>query len=117
MGSGGTLHRVYSVVVFVILAALDNVAIGIVPPLYGSIADELSVGEGHIALATTAMFLISAVAAIGFAYVGDRTDRKPVLVAGTVIWVAGTAWSGARATSRDPTTGSVERIHTSARGF
>ncbi|MEU4419377.1 MFS transporter [Actinoplanes sp. NPDC024001] len=94
MGNGGTAHRVYSVVVFVILAALDNVAIGIVPPLYGSIADDLGVGEGHIALATTAMFLISAVAAIGFAYVGDRTDRKPVLVAGTVIWVIGTAWSG-----------------------
>ncbi|RAK40076.1 putative MFS family arabinose efflux permease [Actinoplanes lutulentus] len=94
MGRGGTVHRVYSVVVFVILAALDNVAIGIVPPLYGSIGDDLGVGEGHIALATTAMFLISAVAAIGFAYVGDRTDRKPVLVAGTTIWVIGTAWSG-----------------------
>ncbi|MFC7532611.1 MFS transporter [Actinoplanes sp. GCM10030250] len=94
MGRGGTVHRVYSVVVFVILAALDNVAIGIVPPLYGSIGGDLAVSEGHIALATTAMFLISAVAAIGFAYVGDRTDRKPVLVAGTLIWVAGTAWSG-----------------------
>jgi len=52
------------------------------------------VGEGHIALATTIMFLISAVAAIGFAYAGDRTDRKPVLILGTAIWVAGTAWSG-----------------------
>ena len=88
------MHRVYSVVVFVVLAALDNVAIGLVPPLYGSIGADLGVGEGHIALATTIMFLTSAVAAIGFAYVGDRTDRKPVLIAGTVIWVAGTAWSG-----------------------
>src|SRR4051794_28385415 len=40
------------------------------------------------------MFLISAVAAIGWAYAGDRTDRKPVLMLGTVIWVIGTAWSG-----------------------
>ncbi|GIE29163.1 MFS transporter [Actinoplanes italicus] len=94
MGKGGTAHRVYSVVVFVVLAALDNIAIGIVPPLYGSIGTELQVTEAHIALATTIMFLISAVAAIGFAYLGDRTNRKPVLVAGTVIWVAGTAWSG-----------------------
>lgn len=84
----------YSVVVFVILASLDNVAIGIVPPLYGSIGDSFSVGEGHIALATTVMFLISAVAAIGWAYAGDRTNRKPVLIAGTVIWVLGTGWSG-----------------------
>lgn len=94
MGKGGTAHRVYSVVVFVILASLDNVAIGLVPPLYGSIAGDFRVGEGHIALATTFMFLISAVAAILFAYAGDRTDRKPVLILGTVIWIAGTAWSG-----------------------
>ncbi|WP_051167367.1 MFS transporter [Actinoplanes sp. N902-109] len=91
---GGTAHRAYSVVVFVVLASLDNVAIGLVPPLYGSIGDTFGVGEGHIALATTVMFLISAVAAIGWAYAGDRTDRKPVLIAGTAIWVAGTAWSG-----------------------
>jgi MFS family permease len=91
---GGTAHRVYSVIVFVVLASLDNVAIGIVPPLYGSIGASFGVGEGLIAVATTVMFLISAVAAIGFAYLGDRTNRKPVLVAGTLIWVVGTAWSG-----------------------
>jgi MFS family permease len=91
---GGAAHRVYSVVVFVVLASLDNVAIGLVPPLYGSIGDTFGVGEGHIALATTVMFLISAVAAIGFAYAGDRTDRKPVLIIGTLIWVVGTVWSG-----------------------
>jgi len=94
VSKGGTAHRVYSVVVFVILASLDNVAIGLVPPLYGSIGDTFGVGDSHIALATTIMFLISAVAAIGFAYAGDRTDRKPVLILGTAIWVAGTAWSG-----------------------
>jgi MFS transporter, Spinster family, sphingosine-1-phosphate transporter len=91
---GGTAHRAYSVVVFVILASLDNVAIGLVPPLYGSIGDSFGVGEGHIALATTVMFLISAVAAIAWAYAGDRTDRKPVLIVGTLIWIGGTAWSG-----------------------
>ncbi|WP_127504492.1 MFS transporter [Actinoplanes solisilvae] len=94
MTRGGSAHRLYSVVVFVVLASLDNVAIGLVPPLYGSIGDAFGVGEGHIALATTIMFLISAVAAIGFAYAGDRTDRKPVLIVGTLIWIAGTAWSG-----------------------
>jgi MFS family permease len=85
----------YSVVVFIVLASMDNVAIGIVPPLYGSIGAAFGVGEAAIALATTVMFLISAVAAIGFAYAGDRTDRKPVLIIGTIIWIAGTFWSGA----------------------
>ena len=74
---GGTAHRVYSVVVFIILASMDNVAIGIVPPLYGNIATSFGVGEAAIALATTVMFLISAVAAIGFAYAGDRLLSMP----------------------------------------
>ena len=46
---GSAPHRIYSVVVFIILASLDNVAIGIVPPLYGSIAQTFGVGEGVIA--------------------------------------------------------------------
>ncbi|BFU46554.1 MFS transporter [Krasilnikovia sp. MM14-A1004] len=91
---GGAAHRGYSVVVFVILASLDNVAIGLVPPLYGSIATTFDVSEAKVALATTAMFLISAVASVAWAYAGDRTNRKPVLLAGTMIWVIGTAWSG-----------------------
>ena len=81
---GSSAHRVYSVVVFVILASLDNVAIGIVPPLYGSIGTDFGVGEGHIALATALMFLISAFAAVGWAYAGDRTNRKPVLMLGHI---------------------------------
>src|SRR5919107_1668465 len=73
---GGTAHRAYSVIVFVVLASLDNVAIGLVPPLYGSIGDALGVGEGHIALATTIMFLISAVASVRFAVVSDLISPR-----------------------------------------
>jgi MFS family permease len=87
---GGSVHRAYSVVVFVILASLDNVAIGLAPPLYGSIAADLAVSEAAVALVTTVTFLLSAVAAVCWAYAGDRTDRKPVLVAGTLLWAAGT---------------------------
>ena len=77
-------------IVFVVLASLDNVAIGLVPPLYGSIGADLGVGEGAIALVTTLSFLLSAIAAVGWAYAGDRRDRKPVLMAGTLLWAAGT---------------------------
>jgi MFS family permease len=87
---GGATHRGYSVVVFLILASLDNVAIGLAPPLYGSIGADLGVGEGAIALVTTLSFLLSAIAAVGWAYAGDRRDRKSVLMAGTLLWAAGT---------------------------
>jgi MFS family permease len=93
MTGGGPSHRIYSVTVFVVLASLDNVAIGLVPPLYGPIADALGVGEGAIGFVTAVSFLVSAVAAVAWAYVGDRTYRKPLLMIGTLLWAAGTTGS------------------------
>jgi MFS family permease len=85
-----SVHRVYSVVVFIILASLDNVAIGLVPPLYSPISRALGVGEGALGVVTAVSYLVTAVAAVAWAYAGDRTDRKPVLMIGTLIWAAGT---------------------------
>ncbi|MGN9802742.1 MFS transporter [Micromonospora sp. L32] len=90
---GGTVHRFYSVVVFVVLASLDNVAIGLVPPLYGPISGALGVSQRLLGLVTAVSFLVSAVAAVAWAYVGDRTNRKPLLMVGTLIWAAGTGGS------------------------
>jgi MFS family permease len=95
---GSATHRVYSVVVFVLLASLDNVAIGLVPPLYGPIADAFDVPQRLLGLVTAVGFLASAVAAVGWAYVGDRTNRKPLLMIGTVIWAVGTGGSAVATT-------------------
>ncbi|HLL65233.1 MAG TPA: MFS transporter [Micromonosporaceae bacterium] len=84
-------RRGYSVVVFIVLASLDNVAIGLIPPLYQPIAQDLGVAESAVGIATAVTYFISAVAAVGWAYIGDRTNRKPVLMAGTLLWAAGTA--------------------------
>ncbi|MBM7082874.1 MFS transporter [Micromonospora sp. WMMD734] len=90
---GNAAHRLYSVVVFVVLASLDNVAIGLVPPLYGPISGALGVPQRMLGLVTAVSFLISAVAAVAWAYVGDRTNRKPLLMVGTLVWAAGTGGS------------------------
>jgi MFS family permease len=86
---GGRIHRLYSVVVFIVLASLDNVAIGLVPPLYDPIGDHLGVPEAALGLVTAGSFLLTAVAAVGWAYVGDRANRKPLLMLGTLLWAAG----------------------------
>ncbi|MDP9799787.1 MFS family permease [Catenuloplanes nepalensis] len=90
-GGGGRVHRSYSVVVFVVLASLDNVVIGIAPPLYGRIGDGLDVSRGAIAGVISLTYLVSAVASVAWAYSGDRTDRKRLLMSGTLVWAAGTA--------------------------
>ena len=88
------MHRAYTVVVFVILASLDNVAIGLVPPLYDPIGAAFGVPEGAIAAVTAATYLVTAVAAVGWAYAGDRFRRRPLLVIGTLLWAVGTGGSG-----------------------
>ncbi|GAA1768333.1 hypothetical protein GCM10009681_44380 [Luedemannella helvata] len=81
-------------VVFIVLASLDNVAIGLVPPLYRPIAADLGVSEKVVGAVTAASFLVTAVAAVCWAYLGDRTRRKPLLMVGTVIWSLGAAGTG-----------------------
>src|SRR6266542_45838 len=86
----GAVRRLYSVTVFIVLASLDNVAIGLVPPLYTPIGRALHQPESLVSLVTAISFLVTAVAAVGWAYVGDRTNRKPLLMIGTLVWSAGT---------------------------
>ena len=95
---GGTAHRVYSVTVFIVLASLDNVTISLVPPLYSPISRAVGVGEGHIGVVTAVTFLVTAVAAVGWAYAGDRTNRKRVLMLGTVVWSLGAGFTATAGT-------------------
>src|SRR5262245_49537864 len=93
-GSAGSARRVYSVVVFIVLASLDNVAIGLVPPLYSPISAQFHVSKPAIGLVTAVSFLVTAIAAVGWAFTGDRTNRKPLLMIGTALWAVGLAGSG-----------------------
>src|SRR3954468_10646801 len=90
MVTGGGPRRVYTVVVFVVLASLDNVAIGLVPPLFQPISASLGVREASVSFAVGATYLVSAAAAVAWAYVGDHANRKALLMVGTLIWAAGT---------------------------
>jgi MFS family permease len=87
-------HKRYSVVVFIVLASLDNAAIGLTPPLFSPISGHLGVPEAAVSLVTAVTFLVTAAAAVGWAYVGDRGNRKPLLMLGTLVWAAGTGGTG-----------------------
>lgn len=91
---GGRRHRAYTIVVFVVLASLDNTAIGLMPPLYGVMSRDLAVSEGALGAVTAGVFLVTAVSAAVWGYVGDRGNRRSLLLVGTAIWVVGTAGTG-----------------------
>ncbi len=82
-------RSVYTVVVFVILASLDNAAIALYPVLTNSIASDLGTGETTVALVTTEVILITALTAMAWGYLGDQTRRKPILFWATLMWSAG----------------------------
>ena len=83
---GAKPHIVFTIVVFIFLASLDNAAIGVLPPLYAEIADDLSTQETTLGVAGALSVLIAAVAAALWGYWGDRSSRKLLLLYGTVIW-------------------------------
>ena len=80
--------------VFVILASLDNAAAGVLPPLYAIISRELDASEATLGLVTAVYVILIAVSAIFWGYQGDKAHRKPLLLAGTAVWVVAMILTG-----------------------
>jgi MFS family permease len=89
---------VFTLVVFVVLASLDNAAIVLIPNMVLPVSEELGVSEGAVGAVTAAVILIAAVTAVGWGFWGDRSNRKRLLLYGTAVWACGAALS-ATATS------------------
>lgn len=84
----------FTVVVFVILASLDNAAAAIIPAMILPVAETLDTSERALVVMTGTVILVTAVTAVAWGYTGDRTSRKRLLFIGTLIWSAGAAMSG-----------------------
>ncbi len=85
---GDRRHKIFTVVVFIILASLDNAARTVFPPLYAIMARSFSVTEARLGLVTAQSILVMAVTAVLWGYWGDRSSRKRLLIYGTLIWSA-----------------------------
>ena len=91
---GSRPHVVYTIMVFVTLASLDNAAGALIPTLIRVIAVDLNTSEGQLGAVTAALILVTAVTAVAWGYWGDRSSRKRLLFWGTIVWGAGLAASG-----------------------
>ena len=94
MRRGGRAHTIYTIVVFVLLASLDNAAGALYPALLRVMAEDLGVSVGRMGLVTAMLILVTALTAVGWGYWGDRSSRKRLLFWGTLIWAAGLAMAG-----------------------
>lgn len=79
-------HVIFTVVVFVVLASLDNAAIGAIPAMVKPLSSAFEVSEAAITILTGAQILLTAVVGVAWGYAGDSRSRKRLLLWGTVIW-------------------------------
>ncbi|MDK1018225.1 MAG: MFS transporter [Actinomycetota bacterium] len=91
---GSRAHVIYTIVVFVILASLDNAAIALIPSMVPQLRDTFGVSTAAIGLLTGAQVLVTAITAVVWGYLADSRDRKKLLLGGTVIWAAAVGLSG-----------------------
>ncbi len=89
------MRKLWTLVVFIILASLDNAALAMIPNMLLPISEDLGVSEAALGAITATVILVTAITAVGWGYWGDRSSRKRLLFWGTVIWAGGTAASAA----------------------
>jgi MFS family permease len=95
---GGRGHITFTIVVFVVLASLDNAALAVIPGMVNPLVDELGTSKLAIGVLTAATILVTALSSVPWGYWGDRTDRKRLLFQGTLIWSAGSLLSATATT-------------------
>lgn len=92
--SGSRFHVVYTIVVFVVLASLDNAAIALIPSMVPEIEATFGVGTAAVGALTAIQIVVTALTAVGWGYLADSGSRKQLLLFGTLIWSAAMGMSG-----------------------
>ncbi|MCQ6280588.1 MFS transporter [Bacillus sp. EB600] len=78
---------IYTIFVFIALAAFDNIIIGLFPPLFQSIAKDLHVGVAKMGVVSAINILTTALSSVYWGYLSGRFKRKRLIMIGTLIWV------------------------------
>lgn len=77
---------IYTIFVFVALAAFDNIIIGLFPPLFSSIAKELNVNLSALGVVSAVNILVTSVSSVYWGYLSGKFKRKGLIIIGTIIW-------------------------------
>nr|WP_238884414.1 MFS transporter [Clostridium sp. YIM B02551] len=81
------IKMIYTIFVFVALAAFDNIIIGLFPPLFSSIAKDLNIQVSSLGIVSGVNILITAISSIYWGYLAGKYNRKILIIIGTIFWV------------------------------
>lgn len=82
-----TVKVIYTIFVFIALAAFDNIILGLFPPLFSEIAKDLDVNIAKMGVVSAANILVTALSSIYWGYLAGKFKRKRLIMIGTLIWV------------------------------
>lgn len=82
----GALRSGFSILVFLLVASIDNTILAMIPAALPLIGGDLHVGEAALGAAIGVMLLVMALTAVGWGYLSDRLDRRGLLLVGTLAW-------------------------------
>ncbi|GAA0501784.1 MFS transporter [Salinibacillus aidingensis] len=80
-------HMYYTIFVFIALAAFEHIIIGLFPPLFPYISEDLSLGEGSLGFISGMNILVTAISSIYWGYLSGKYNRKRLIMIGTLLWV------------------------------
>ncbi|MDP4084288.1 MAG: MFS transporter [Bacillota bacterium] len=78
---------IFTIFVFISLAAFDNIIIGLFPPLFPNIAQDLHVSIAKLSIISGINILVTAVSSVYWGYLSGKFKRKRLIMIGTLIWV------------------------------
>jgi MFS transporter, Spinster family, sphingosine-1-phosphate transporter len=80
-------RMIFTIAVFIALAAFDNIIIGLFPPLFKYIAEDLHVGIAKLGSVSALNILVTAISSVYWGYLSGKFKRKRLIIIGTLIWV------------------------------
>lgn len=80
------IKAIYTVFIFIILAAFDNVVIGLFPPLFSSISKSMNVQISSLGIVSAVNILVTSLSSILWGYLTSKFSRKLLVIVGTIIW-------------------------------
>lgn len=80
---------IYAISVYVSLAAFDNIVIGLFPPLFKSISQDMGVAISSMGVISAVNILATSFSSLFWGYLSGKYNRKRLIIFGTIIWVIG----------------------------
>ena len=82
------IKTIYTIAVFLALAAFDYIILGLFPPLFSSIATDLNIHISMLGIVLAVNIFITSLSAILWGYLAGRYNRKRLIIIGTIFWSA-----------------------------